>query len=109
MGWIINIIAGIGAVQFPVVVGYVVALLLNRWHPSADERFGFAAYCGLVFFIDLCIVVALAGDRSEEMENLGGKLDTIANQLNTIQFQLNERAQKPKPIASASSPEDAPA
>jgi len=70
--------------------GYVVALLLNRWHPSADERLGFATYCGLVFFIDLCIVVALAGDRSEETENLGRRLDNIAGKLDTIQFQLDE-------------------
>lgn len=96
MGWIIPIIAVIGAAQFPVVVGYVVALLLNRWHPSADERLGFATYCGLVFFIDLCIVVALAGDRSEETENLGRRLDNIAGKLDTIQFQLDEIGRKPK-------------
>jgi hypothetical protein len=95
-GWLINIIAVLGVTQFPIVVGGVVALACNLWHPSAEERFWFGPYCGLVFFINLCIVIGITSDRSEEMKSLGGKLDNIAEELRTIQFQLNEiNKQKP--------------
>lgn len=94
--WVINVIVFVVFSQSVTVVLLVVALILKRWHPDADERFWFGPYCGLVFVIDLCTAIAIASDRSEETKNLGGKLDNIAEKLDTIQFLLNERAQKPR-------------